>query len=118
VRAKSPVQVAYKQALKRAGLDTSLRFHDLRHSFASHWVLARGDIFRLSRALGHADVRITQKVYAHLAPDAWEQDYGRVAFYVPSEPGKVYEILRDANGKLAGRRSIAIQPLDASVAVG
>lgn len=35
VRAKTPVQVAFKQALKRAGLDTALRFHDLRHTAAS-----------------------------------------------------------------------------------
>jgi integrase len=106
VRAKSPVQVAFKQALKRAGLDTALRFHDLRHTCASWWVLAGGDIFRLSRVLGHADVRVTQKVYAHLAPEAWEQDYGRITFHVPDEPGKVYEIARDASGKLAGRRSV------------
>jgi integrase len=106
VRAKSPVQVAFKQALKRAGLDTALRFHDLRHTCASWWVLAGGDIFRLSRMLGHADVRVTQKVYAHLAPEAWEQDYSRIAFHVPDEPGKVYEIARDARGKLAGRRSV------------
>jgi integrase len=106
VRAKSPVQVAFKQALKRAGLDTSVRFHDLRHTCASWWVLAGGDIFRLSRMLGHADVRITQRTYAHLAPEAWQQDYGRIAFHVPDEPGKVYEIVRDANGKLAGRRTL------------
>jgi hypothetical protein len=46
-------------------------------------VLDGGDIFRLSKILGHANVTITQKVYAHLAPDAWEQDYHRVAFVVP-----------------------------------
>ncbi len=36
---------------------------------------------------------ITQKVYAHLAPEAWEQDYHRVAFIVPSA-GTVYALTK------------------------
>jgi len=52
-------------------------------------VLDGGDIFRLSKILGHANVTITQKVYAHLAPEAWEQDYHRVSFVVP-DTGGVY----------------------------
>lgn len=107
VRAKVPVQVAYKQALKRAGLDTKLRWHDLRHTCASWWVMDGGDIFRLSRMLGHASVQITQKTYAHLAPEAWQQDYHRLAFRVPDEPARVVEFVRDENGKLAGRRSVS-----------
>jgi integrase len=79
------VRVPFKQAAKRAGLSTALRFHDLRHTFASHWVLDGGDIFRLSKILGHSSVVITQKTYAHLAPEAWSQDYHRVAFTLPSE---------------------------------
>jgi hypothetical protein len=92
------VQYPYKQAVERAGLDTKLRFHDLRHTFASHWVLDGGDIFRLSKILGHSSVVVTQKFYAHLAPEAWEQDYGRVSFVLPAE-GTVYALTRR---KLAG----------------
>lgn len=73
-RSKSCARFPFKQAAKRAGLPDALRFHDLRHTFASHWVLDGGDIFRLSKILGHSNVVITQKVYAHLAPEAWEQD--------------------------------------------
>ena len=36
---------------------------------------------------------ITQKVYAHLAPEAWEQDYHRVSFVVPSA-GTVYTLTK------------------------
>lgn len=115
VRAKTPVQCAYKQALKRAGLDTSLRWHDLRHTCASWWVMGGGDIFRLSRMLGHANVQITQRTYAHLAPEAWQQDYHRLAFHVPAEPAKVVEFMRDEQGKLAGRRAVLIAA-DAKVA--
>jgi integrase/recombinase XerD len=107
-RTKTPVQCAYKAALKRAGLDTKLRWHDLRHTCASWWVLGGGDIFRLSRMLGHASVTVTQKTYAHLAPEAWNQDYHRLAFHIPSEPAKVYEFHRGANGKMLGKRAIAV----------
>jgi hypothetical protein len=56
-------------------------------------VLDGGDIFRLSKILGYSSVIITQKTYAHLIPDAWEQDYHRVSFTVP-EQGTVYGITR------------------------
>jgi integrase len=82
-RTKPGVTVPFKEAAARAGLPPALRFHDLRHTFASHWVLNQGDIFRLSKILGHADVTVTQKFYAHLIPEAWEQDYARVSFVIP-----------------------------------
>lgn len=92
-RSKPGVQYPFKQAAERAGLPKALRFHDLRHTFASHWVLDGGDIFRLSRILGHSSVVVTQKFYAHLAPTAWEQDYHRVTFHLPAE-GTVYALTR------------------------
>ncbi|HEV7559643.1 MAG TPA: tyrosine-type recombinase/integrase, partial [Kofleriaceae bacterium] len=106
VRTKTPVQCAFKKALVRADLDKSLSWHDLRHTCASWWVLNDGDIFRLSKLLGHKTVLVTQKTYAHLAPEAWHQDYGRLAFHVPSEPARIYEVLRDENGKMIGKRAI------------
>jgi integrase len=54
-------------ALRRAGL-RQVRFHDLRHSFASN-LLANGiDVVRVSKALGHANAHITFTVYAHAIP--------------------------------------------------
>ncbi|WP_439631415.1 tyrosine-type recombinase/integrase [Gemmata sp.] len=46
-----------------------LRFHDLRHTHASGLIAAGGSIKAVSRRLGHADVSITLRVYAHLMPD-------------------------------------------------
>lgn len=92
-RTKPGVRFPFKQAVTRAGLPKELRFHDLRHTFASHWVLDGGDIFRLSKILGHSSVVVTQKTYAHLAPEAWQQDYHRVAFTVP-EAGSVYALTK------------------------
>lgn len=45
-----------------------IRFHDLRHTHASHWLAAGQNIKALSERLGHADASITLKVYAHLMP--------------------------------------------------
>jgi integrase len=45
-----------------------IRFHDLRHTFASHFVMKGGSIYVLREVLGHADVKMTQR-YAHLSPE-------------------------------------------------
>ena len=41
--------------------------HGLRHTFASHFVMNGGDIYSLSKILGHSSVKITE-IYAHLSP--------------------------------------------------
>lgn len=51
-------------------------FHDLRHSFASHFVMRGGDIYMLQRLLGHKSIEMTMK-YAHLAPQAFAGERGR-----------------------------------------
>lgn len=60
---------------KRGKLKPFITFHDFRHTFASHWVLAGGDIFKLQKLLGHASIDMTQR-YAHLMPTAFESDRG------------------------------------------
>jgi len=107
-RTQQPVTSAYKAALRRAGLEPSLNWHALRHTAASWWVMSGGDIFRLSKLMGHGSVKVTQKTYAHLAPEAWQQDYGRLAFNVPAEPAKIYEFKRGENGKMLGKTAINV----------
>lgn len=108
VRSKNHVNVSFKEALTRAGLDLGIRFHDLRHTFASHWVLNGGDIFRLSKILGHKNVGVTHKTYAHLVPEAWQQDYHRVAFRLPTDCARLYRfpntVPRSDRGETRGRR--------------
>jgi integrase len=83
-RAKPLVKVtvwrAFKGALTRAGMDNEMSPHDLRHTFATHYLINGGDIFRLSRILGHASVTETEKTYAHYDPRKHTDDYGRVSF--------------------------------------
>jgi integrase len=48
-----------------------LRFHDLRHTFASHLIVDLGlDVAQVSRILGHSSITITLDVYTHLFDDA------------------------------------------------
>jgi integrase len=64
-----------KRAADDAGLNggdrPALRFHDLRHTFASHLIVDLGlDVAQVSRILGHASIAITLDVYTHLFDDA------------------------------------------------
>lgn len=43
-----------------------IRFHDLRHTFASHFMMNGGNIYTLHAILGHSDIKMTQR-YAHLS---------------------------------------------------
>lgn len=106
-RSQPGVRDAYKLAVKRAGLDTKLRLYDCRHTFASHWVMNSGDIFALSKVLGHHSVTVTEQHYAHLRPDHWERDYQRVAFHVPTE-APVYEFRRNELGQITERVLVAV----------
>lgn len=48
---------------------TPLRFHDLRHTFASHLAMAGVPVQKIQALLGHADLKQTLR-YAHLRPEA------------------------------------------------
>jgi integrase len=55
----------FRAAVRRAGIE-DFRFHDLRHTFASHFVMRGGDLKTLQEILGHTTLTMTMK-YAHLA---------------------------------------------------
>jgi len=61
------VKNPHRRAREAIGMPT-LRFHDLRHSFASQLVSAAVPFPAIQRLLGHADITTTTR-YAHLAPD-------------------------------------------------
>jgi integrase len=52
------------QAAVRRALLTRLRFHDLRHTFATRAIIANADIDTIKRILGHSSLNVTQK-YVH-----------------------------------------------------
>jgi integrase len=65
------VKRSFKTACKRAGI-TDFHFHDLRHTFASHLVMAGVDITTVSKLLGHKSLNMTLR-YSHLAPSHIKQ---------------------------------------------
>jgi integrase len=44
----------------------SITPHVLRHTFGTRWLQAGGDIYKLSKILGHSSVAVTEAHYAHL----------------------------------------------------
>ena len=56
----------FRKAVARANLQ-GVTFHTLRHTFASHAIMAGVDLHTLAKILGHRTLQMTQR-YAHLAP--------------------------------------------------
>lgn len=52
---------------RRAGLPV-IRLHDLRHSYATEALAAGVPVKVVSQRVGHADVGVTLRVYAHVMP--------------------------------------------------
>lgn len=47
-------------------LPPELKFHALRHTYASLMIAAGRPMFEIARLMGHATPRTTETVYAHL----------------------------------------------------
>jgi integrase len=75
----------FKPALACAGLP-SIRFHDLRHSYASIMAAAGVDIYKVSRWMGHASVSTTDAIYTHLFQTNFDADMARLDAYVDNAP--------------------------------
>ncbi len=59
------VDRSFRGVLKVAGIE-NFRFHDLRHTFASWYMMNGGDLYELAKILGHANIKMTER-YAKLA---------------------------------------------------
>jgi integrase len=58
-----------EEASEAAGICPPVTFHILRHTHASHLAMQGVPMGVIAKQLGHADTRMTEKHYAHLAPN-------------------------------------------------
>ncbi len=62
------VQKKFHTVLKRCNI-RNVKFHILRHTFATKWVNSKLDVKSLSEILGHSSVNITLALYVHPSID-------------------------------------------------
>jgi integrase len=58
------VEGSFEDLLTRAKI-RDFRFHDLRHTFASWYMMNGGDLYELAKILGHSNIKMTER-YAKL----------------------------------------------------
>ena len=76
-----------KTLLQRAGLP-SIRFHDLRHTFATHALTSGVDAKTLSGILGHTNASFTLDTYTHVTSDMQKTASGIVGGFMEDIFGK------------------------------
>jgi integrase len=57
-----------REASEHAKITPAISFHILRHTWASHAVMEGVPLMVVAKNLGHADTRMVEKHYGHLAP--------------------------------------------------
>lgn len=60
----------FRKAAQRAKLGTDVSFHVLRHSYCSQLVQRGVSLMTVAAQLGHADTRMVERTYGHLAPSS------------------------------------------------
>jgi len=72
-----PHIAGFKNALTKAGL-RQIRFHDLRHTFASLLIQDGQSLAYVQDQLGHSSIKLTVDVYGHLVPGANREAVNRL----------------------------------------
>ena len=78
-----------KSLLKRAGLP-SIRFHDLRHTFATHALASGVDVKTLSGILGHTRAAFTLDTYTHTTGDMQKRASEVVGDFLTDKIGRAH----------------------------
>ena len=75
---KDDVKTPMKRACKDAQIEP-LVFHELRHTYASSLIAENIPLMVVAAQLGHADTRMVEKHYGHLAPSATKDTIRKMA---------------------------------------
>jgi site-specific recombinase XerD len=65
---QSPLRTSFYRVLNKVGIE-NFCIHDLRHTFATRLAQSGVDLYKISKLLGHKDIKMTQR-YAHHCPDS------------------------------------------------
>lgn len=72
----SNYETNFKKYGERIGLK-EIHSHMLRNNFAKRFLMQGGDIYTLSRILGHSSVKVTEEAYLDLDENDLRQNYQR-----------------------------------------
>ncbi|WP_324716435.1 site-specific integrase [Carboxydochorda subterranea] len=78
----------HQAIVEKAKLPKRLRFHDLRHTFASRALAAGANVRAISEILGHHDPGFTLRVYSHVLATDKAEASEKLANYLRSSPKK------------------------------
>lgn len=67
----------FKKYLGMTGIKKDITPHSLRNNFGRRFLMAGGDIYTLSRVLGHSSVEVTEKAYLDLSDEDLRKNYQR-----------------------------------------
>ena len=62
------IRLSFHRVMRKVGIKY-FRWHDLRHTFATRLAQAGVDLYKISKLLGHKDIKMTQR-YSHHCPDS------------------------------------------------
>ena len=98
---------AFNRMARQAGLG-GVRFHDLRHTFASLMLLRGAKPKVISEALGHSSVAFTMDTYSHIISGMQEDAMALLDEVLPAGvPQKINANLTPTFGNLASDASVA-----------
>lgn len=84
------IQHALIAARRKAGIVKKISMHNLRHSYATHFIEDTGDLLRLKKYLGHRDIKNTLR-YLNMAQDLpFKEAYSPLT--------KVFDLARGVQG--------------------
>lgn len=67
----------FREYLKRANIEKEITPHGLRNNFSRRFLISGGDIYTLSKILGHSSVTVTEKAYLDLMDEDFRKKYQR-----------------------------------------
>jgi len=83
----------FEPLMKKTGLE--IRFHDLRHTYASMLIAKNIPIKYIQNQLGHSSIQMTLDQYGHIMPETHEQAVQALESIV--QPGKIEEDINSEN---------------------